>query len=277
MTRISFEFFPPREAKSQRSLVDNVSAKLAEAHPAFFSVTYGAGGSTRTGTFDTVRNLIDAGYECVPHLSIGDDNQSDIAAALERYRECGVHRIVALRGDTPSGTVRRANNPANAEQLVRWIRELSGDAFHIEVAAYPEVHPDARSPQQDLDFFKRKVDAGANSAITQYFYNPHAYYDFVNRCTQAGLDIPIHVGVMPITDLEAIVRFSRNCGADVPRWMVKRMEVLADDAIALRDFAVDAVSRLCQEVLSFGAPGLHFYTLNRWGATRRILTNLSFA
>ena len=185
----------------------------------------------------------------------------------------GVTRIVALRGDMPSG-MGAGRIGHNAESLVHWIREHSGDTFHIEVAAYPEIHPDAESAEADLAFFRAKVDAGANSAITQYFYNPHAYYDYMERVRAAGVEIPVYPGIMPITNLEGILRFSSKCGADVPRWLQKRLESFGADEAAVRAFSTDYLSRMCEELLANGAPGLHFYTLNRWGVSRAVCRNL---
>lgn len=273
--RLSFEFFPPRNEGGQETL-QRVAERLSAVAPAFFSCTYGAGGSTRDGTRETVRQLLGTGVPVAPHLSIGGDSRDAINAMLDGYRAMGVARIVALRGDLPSG-IGRARFVHNAETLVRWIREHSGDHFHIEVAAYPEVHPDARSPEDDLDYFKAKVAAGADSAITQYFYSPYAYYDFVERCERAGIGVPIVPGIMPITNIEGIIRFSENCGADVPRWLRKRLEALQDDEPGLRAFGVETVTRLCRDLIDAGAPGLHFYTLNRWGASLAICRNLGLA
>lgn len=274
-TRLSFEFFPPREAEAVSKLVANVVPRLDTSRPEFYSVTYGAGGSTRQGTLETVAALRSAGHDAAPHLSMGADNEETIVELLRRYQTLGVRRIVALRGDVPSG-LGRSLRASNAEALVRLIRSNFADAFHIEVAAYPEVHPDASGPDSDLDFFKAKVDAGADSAITQYFYSPYAYYDFRERCEKRGLSLPIHVGVMPITSVESIVRFSAKAGADVPRWMLKKLESIADDEAAVREFGCDVCIRLCQDLMNAGAPGFHFYTLNRWGATRRIIDALRF-
>ena len=273
--RLSFEFFPPRTPKGQDSL-GRVATRLGELKPDFYSCTYGAGGSTREGTKETVTRLVQSGLSAAPHLSIGGDSRDATYALLDYYREIGVKRIVALRGDLPSG-IGRARFSHNAEALVGWIRDHSADHFHLEVAAYPETHPDARSPQSDLEFFKAKVDAGANSAITQYFYNPAAYYDFIERCARAGIRIPIYPGIMPITNYEGLLRFSDNCGADVPRWIRKHLESFGDDEESLKQFGVDVVTRLCEDLLNAGAPGLHFYTLNRWGASRSICQNLGFS
>lgn len=273
--RLSFEFFPPRSEEGVASLA-RVTEKLDELKPDFYSCTYGAGGSTRDGTKETVAHLIQSGHATAPHLSIGADDEEMTFAMLNDYRDMGIDRIVALRGDVPSG-IGRSRFRANAEALVGRIRRHSGDHFHIEVAAYPEVHPDAKSPGSDLEFFQRKVDAGANSAITQYFYNTHAYYDFVERCARAGVTIPVYPGIMPITSYQGLIRFSDNCGADVPRWLRKHLEAFADDDDSLRRFGIDTVSRLCDDLLAAGAPGLHFYTLNRWGASRAICRNLGLA
>lgn len=270
--RLSFEFFPPRSASGADSLT-RVAGRLGELAPDFFSCTYGAGGSTRDGTRETISALLDLGYQAAPHLSIGADDQARVSAMLDDYRDMGVRRIVALRGDVPSGSG-RSRFVHNAETLVRWIRDHSGDHFHLEVAAYPEVHPDARNVEDDLAFFAAKVAAGADSAITQYFYSPYAYYDFVERCAAAGIDVPIVPGIMPITNFEGIIRFSEKCGADVPRWLRQRMESLQHDDKALKGFGVDVVTRLCEDLLAAGAPGLHFYTLNRWGASLAVCRNL---
>jgi methylenetetrahydrofolate reductase (NADPH) len=273
--RLSFEFFPPRSANGQDSL-GRVAQRLGELNPDFYSCTYGAGGSTREGTKDTVTRLIQTGLAAAPHLSIGGDNRADTFSLLDYYRDIGVKRIVALRGDLPSG-IGRARFSHNAETLVGWIRDHSADHFHLEVAAYPETHPDAKSPAADLAFFKSKVDAGADSAITQYFYNPNAYYDFVDRCATAGIQIPIYPGIMPITNYDGLIRFSDNCGADVPRWIRKHLQAFGEDEAGLKEFGVEVVTRLCEDLLAAGAPGLHFYTLNRWGASRTICHNLGLS
>lgn len=273
VNQISFEFFPPRDAAGRSRLISSVASKLGELAPAYFSVTYGAGGTTKDGTRQTVGNLIAAGFDAAPHLSMGADEQADMHALLDHYAASGVKRIVALRGDQPSGF--GANRFAhNAEALVRLIRAHSGDHFDIEVAAYPEIHPDAKGAEFDLDYFKRKVEAGANGAITQYFYNADAYEDFLERCAAAGITIPIVPGVMPITNLAALVRFSDKCGAEIPRWLKQVLADKQDDEQATVEFGVEVVTRLCQRLLKLGAPGLHFYTLNRWGATTRICQNL---
>ncbi len=271
MTRLSFEFFPPRESEALTTLMDNVVSRLDQKQPDYFSVTYGAGGSTRDGTLDTVTRLIEAGHQAAPHLSIGADRDEVICDLLEKYRDMGVKRIVALRGDVPSGLPTLSQN---AEALVRLIRQNFGDTFRLLVAAYPEVHPDAISANDDLDFFERKVKAGADAAITQYFYTPYAYYDFRDRCVARGIDIPINVGIMPVTSYEGIVRFSQKAGADVPRWMLKKLEGMQGDSAGIREFGIDMCTRLCEDLRANDVPGFHFYTLNRWGASLRILDNL---
>lgn len=273
--RLSFEFFPPRSEGGQGSL-QRVAARLAAARPEFFSCTYGAGGSTRDGTRETVRQLLGTGVPSAPHLSIGSDSQGQVFDLLDAYKAMGVRRIVALRGDVPSG-LGTGHVVQNAETLVGWIREHSGRYFHVEVAAYPEVHPEARSPAVDLEFFRRKVAAGADGAITQYFYQPYAYFDFVERAARAGIGVPVVAGIMPITNYEGLLRFSDKCGADVPRWLSRRLESLQHDEPGLREFGVEVVTRLCQDLLAGGAPGLHFYTLNRWGASLAVCRNLGLA
>ncbi len=273
LQRITFEFFPPRDNPGRKKLVDNVAAKLAQLGPEYFSVTYGAGGSTRDGTRQTVLSLMEAGYQAVPHLSIGNDDTAELLDLLDEYRDAGVTHLVALRGDQPSG-MGRNRFAHNAEALVKLVRQHSGDHFHLTVAAYPEIHPDATSARQDLDFFKRKVDAGANSAITQYFYCPEAYALYLDRCASAGINIPIYAGIMPITNAESLFRFSEKAGADVPRWLRYAIAEHDNDS-DLTQFGVDVVTRLCERLLTLGAPGLHFYTLNRWGASTRIVQNLT--
>jgi methylenetetrahydrofolate reductase (NADPH) len=270
--RLSFEFFPPRTDSGRVSL-GRVAEKLNRLRPAFISCTYGAGGSTRDGTCETVKQLLDMGIDAAPHLSIGADSEEQTFALLDLYRNMGVKRIVALRGDLPSG-IGRTRIVNNAEALVKRIRNHSGNYFELEVAAYPETHPDARSPADDLSFFRSKVEAGANGAITQYFFNSYAYFDFMERCTQAGIDVPVVPGILPITNYEGLIRISEKCGADVPRWLRKRLEELQQDEAGLKSFGVDVVTRLCEDLLAAGAPGIHFYTLNRWGASLAICENL---
>ncbi len=271
---ISFEFFPPRDAEGRKRLINNVAGKLSALNPHFFSVTYGAGGSTRDGTRQTVEGLHAAGFDAAPHLSMGNDDTVEIEHTLDRYAASGVKRIVALRGDQPSGMGTKPFSN-NAEALVQLIRNHSGNQFHLEVAAYPETHPDAASAGADLVYFKRKVDAGADSAITQYFYNVDAFEDFLNRCVQANINIPIVPGLMPITNLASLVRFSDKCGADIPRWLRHVLLDLEDDEQGTLEFGIEVLSKICERLINLNVPGLHFYTLNRWGATTRICNNLS--
>ena len=271
--RISCEFFPPRDASGRDKLVANVAGKLAQLDPEFFSVTYGAGGSTRDGTQQTVEALLHAGHTAVPHLSMGGADEDSVKQLLDQYKAAGVTRIVTLRGDLPSGF---GNVFAyNAETLVRLIREHCADSFELIVASYPEVHPDATSMSQDLDYLQRKIDAGADSTITQYFYNADAYSDFMERCQARGISIPVVAGVMPITNHESLVRFSNKCGAEIPRWLNYALsDYSADKGDDLVKFGVEVVTNMCQRLLDIGAPGFHFYTLNRWGSTTRICENL---
>ncbi len=270
--RLSFEFFPPRTPPGRERLLA-VAERLNRFKPAFFSVTYGANGSTREGTADTVKRLLGRGFAAAPHLSTGSDSAREIRALIDEYRRVGVRRMIALRGDRPSG-IGGARYANNAEALVRVIRAHCGDALELEVAGYPEVHPEAESPAHDMEFLKRKVDAGANGILTQYFYNPHAFFDFRQRAEAASIRVPIVPGIMPLTNYENFMRFSRGCGADVPRWIAKHLEAYRDDEAALREFGIEVVTRLSAELLAAGVPGLHFYTLNRWGAATRICENL---
>ena len=236
-------------------------------------MTYGAGGSTRDGTKDTVIALSQEGASAAPHLSFGGDNSETIGELLTAYRDAGIRRIVALRGDRQSGL--GTPKIVHASELVRFIRETTGDWFHIEVAAYPEIHPESKSVSSEIAFFKEKVDAGANGAITQYFYSAEAYFRFLEESAKAHIRIPIVPGIMPITNLTGLQRFSQICGADLPRWLVKRLEDFDDDD-ALKDFGAEVVTRLCEQLIQGGAPALHFYTLNQSKPSARILDNLGF-
>ena len=271
---LSFEFFPPKTEKGRTNL-QRTAETLMPIGGQFVSVTYGAGGSTREGTEKAVLTLKEAGIDTAPHLSIGGDDTDTVLALVERYRDAGINRIVALRGDLPSG-YGRSRYMNNAESLVRLIRDHFGTTFHLEVAAYPEVHPDSTSPDSDMAFFKRKVDAGANSAITQYFYHPNAYENFVSRAATAGVEVPIVPGVMPITNYDSLVRFSKGCGAEIPAWIEKQLFALKDDEPGLKAFGIEVVTRLCEQLLAAGAPGLHFYTLNKASPTTKICANLGF-
>ncbi len=269
---ISFEFFPPQTAEGAEKL-RATRRQLAQLKPAFFSCTFGAGGSTRDRTLETVLEIQAEGLPAAPHLSCIGSTRDNVRAVLARYRDAGIRRIVALRGDLPSGMA-DPGEFRHANELVEFIRAETGDAFRIEVAAYPEYHPQAKSPREDLLNFKRKVDAGANSAITQYFYNADAYAHFVEAAQALGVNIPIVPGIMPIANFSKIARFSDACGAEIPRWMRKKFESLGDDAAAVRAFGLDVVTELCQRLLAQGAPGLHFYTLNQAGLTTTICQRL---
>jgi methylenetetrahydrofolate reductase (NADPH) len=269
----SFEFFPPKTPDGITKLAAT-SKKLAALEPRFFSVTFGAGGSTRDHTFETVTDLQkNTGIETAPHLSCISSTRENIREALAAYQEAGISHMVALRGDMPSGMV-EAGEFRYANELVTFIRDETGDHFHIEVAAYPEYHPQASSPDRDLANFKRKVGAGANSAITQYFYNPDAYFRFVERCNRTGIDIPIVPGIMPITNYHQLARFSDACGAEIPRWIRKRLEAYSEDTASIRAFGEEVVTNMCAQLLEGGAPGLHFYTLNRAAPAIAIWNNL---
>jgi len=269
---ISFEFFPPQTAEGAEKL-RATRRQLAQLKPAFFSCTFGAGGSTRDRTLETVLEIQAEGLPAAPHLSCIGSTRDNIRAVLDRYQAAGIRRIVALRGDLPSGMA----DPGEfryANELVAFIRAETGDWFHIEVAAYPEYHPQAKSPRDDLLNFKRKVEAGADSAITQYFYNADAYDQFVDQAQALGISVPIVPGIMPIANFSKIARFSDACGTEIPRWMRKKFESFGDDAASVRSFGLDVVTALCERLLANGAPGLHFYTLNQAGLTSTIWQRL---
>jgi methylenetetrahydrofolate reductase (NADPH) len=272
----SFELFPPRTPEAAQRL-PAVVAQLAALRPDYFSVTYGAGGSTQEGTYETVMAVVgQTGVEAAPHLTCVNATRAHIDAQLARYRAAGIRRIVALRGDLPSAAA-DARSPGEfgyANELVAFIRARCATHFRIEVAAYPEMHPQAPDPDTDFENFRRKVAAGADRALTQYFFNADAYFDFCERCARAGITIPIVPGIMPITNFAQLVRFSSTCGAEIPRWIHLRLERLQHDKAALLDFGLEVVSRLCQQLLDGGAPGLHFYTLNQAEPTFRLWKNL---
>mgnify|MGYP000362577357 FL=1 len=273
--QFSIEFFPPRTGAGETKL-DAVHASLAKLNPDFFSVTYGAGGSTRTGTQKTILRYQSLGSQMAPHLSFGRTAASEIVQLLDIYRQIGVKRLVALRGDIPSGSG-AANQHRYANELVAFVRKQTGDFFHIEVACYPEIHPESSSYTADVAYFKAKVDAGADAAITQYFYNADAYFQFVDYCTRAGIEIPIVPGIMPITNYGNLARFSANCGAEIPRWLAKRLTGFGDDVQGLRSYGIDVVTDLCQRLLDGGAPGLHFYSMNLAASVSQIWTNLALS
>jgi methylenetetrahydrofolate reductase (NADPH) len=268
----SFEFFPPNTPEGQEKL-RATTKQLAQLNPKFFSVTYGAGGSTRERTLGTVLDIRAMGHAAAPHISCVASTRENIREWLQRYKDNGIKHLVALRGDLPSG-IAAAGEFRYANELVEFIRREFGDTFHIEVAAYPEFHPQAKSAQNDLVNFKRKVDAGADSAITQYFYNADAYYRFIDECDKMNIAIPIVPGIMPIGRFSQLARFSDACGADIPRWMRKKFEGYGDDTESIRAFGLDVVTALCEDLLKNGAPGLHFYTLNQAALTRAIWQRL---
>lgn len=269
--RFSFEFFPPKTEKGIEKL-KKTREKLAEKNPAFFSVTYGAGGSTRDGTKNTVTEIKQAGLYVAPHLSFGGDDKDSLLELLKYYQSIGIDRIVALRGDIPSGSGH--SQLIHANQLVEFIRQNTGDHFHLEVAAYPEIHPQSINYDSDLFYFKQKINAGANSAITQYFYNPDAYFYYLESAQLQNIDVPIYPGIMPITNYTNLLRFSDACGAEIPRWIRKRLEGYKEDEKSLIEFGSEVVSRMCETLLEGGAPGLHFYTMNQAESTLKIWDNL---
>ncbi len=261
----SIEFYPPKTPDGAEKL-RIARAKLAQLEPKYFSVTFGAGGSTQQGTLDTVLEIMAEGHDAAPHLSCVGGSRESIRAILEQFKGHGIKRLVALRGDLPSG-YGGAGELRYASDLVEFIRAETGDWFHIEVAAYPEVHPQARSPQDDLLVFERKVKAGANAAITQYFYNADAYFAFMDEVTRLGIDVPVVPGIMPITNYTQLMRFSDMCGAEIPRWVRLKLASFGDDTASIKAFGLDVVSHLCERLLAGGAPGLHFYSMNQAVAT----------
>jgi methylenetetrahydrofolate reductase (NADPH) len=268
----SFEFFPPKTEQGKDKLLTTHDA-LAKLKPRFFSVTFGAGGSTRDRTLDAVLAIKQRGSESAPHISCIASGKNEISELLKTYQNAGIKHLVALRGDMPSGAY-EGGEFNHANELVAFIREQTGDRFFVEVAAYPEFHPQAHHPERDIDHFVNKIRAGANSAITQYFYNPDAYFHFVDQCETKGVKVPIVPGIMPITNYEKLARFSDACGAEIPRWIRKKLESFEDDVDSLRKFGIDVVTHLCDQLLSAGAPGLHFYTMNMTEPTRTIWNNL---
>ena len=272
---ISIEFFPPKTPEGADKL-RVARQKLAELNPKYFSVTFGAGGSTQHGTLSTVLEILAEGHDAAPHLSCVGGTRESIRAILQEFKDKGIRRIVALRGDLPSG-YGGAGELRYASDLVEFIRQETGDWFHIEVAAYPEMHPQAKSPQDDLQAFVRKVQAGANAAITQYFYNPDAYFQFVDNARKLGVDVPIVAGIMPITNYTQLMRFSDMCGAEIPRWIRLKLASFGDDSASIKAFGLDVVSGLCEKLLAGGAPGLHFYSMNQAAATTAIWQRITAA
>lgn len=270
--RLSFEFFPPKTEQGRTNLVE-VARELNYFQPQFYSVTYGAGGSTRDNTKNIVRTLMAMDLSVAPHLSFGGDDETAVLHLLREYEAMGVKRIVALRGDRPSG-MGGGSQMVYASQLVAFIRQHFGSTFHLEVAAYPEIHPEANSYDDDIRFLKAKFAAGADSGITQYFFNPDAYFYFIEQCARAGINQPIVPGIMPITNFKNLSRFSDNCGAEIPRWVRKRLAAYGEDVESIKAFGLDLVSELCETLLDNGAPGIHFYTMNQTEPTASLLRNL---
>jgi len=272
----SIEFFPPKTPEGAEKL-RVTRAKLAELHPKYFSVTFGAGGSTQKGTLDTVLEIRGEGHDAAPHLSCLGSSRESLRAILAQYKDNGIKRLVALRGDAPSGYGGMDFSTSEfryANELVEFIRIETGDWFHIEVAAYPEMHPQAKSPQDDVQRFAAKVKAGANGAITQYFYNTDAYFRFVDEAQKLGVAVPVIAGIMPITNYSQLMRFSDMCGTEIPRWIRLKLAAYGDDTDSIRAFGLDVVTQLCERLLAGGAPGLHFYTLNHAAATTAIWQRL---
>ncbi len=268
----SIEFFPPKTPEGIEKL-RITRAQLATLNPTYFSVTFGAGGTTQQGTLDTVLEMRAEGLEAAPHLSCVGGSAASIRAILQQYQAHGIRRLVALRGDMPSG-YGAGGEFRYASELVEFIRKETGDWFRIEVAAYPEMHPQARSPQDDLTNFTRKINAGADAAITQYFYNADAYFQFVDAVAKTGIQVPIVAGIMPITNYTQLMRFSEMCGAEIPRWIRLKLASYGDDGASIKAFGLDVVTQLCERLLEGGAPGLHFYSMNQAVATTAIWQRL---
>ncbi len=272
--RYSFEFFPAKTEAGHEKLL-STARELAAYKPDFFSCTYGAGGSTRDRTLNTVLQLDgEVKVPTAPHLSCVGDSKAELRELLNLYKNAGIKRIVALRGDLPSGMGLASGELRYANELVRFIREETGDHFHIEVAAYPEMHPQARNAEDDIANFVRKAKAGASSAITQYFFNADSYFYFVERVRKLGVDIPVVPGIMPITNYSKLARFSDACGAEIPRWVRKQLEAYGDDSDSIRAFGEQVVSEMCERLLQGGAPGLHFYSMNLAAPSLAIWNNL---
>ena len=274
-TPISFEFFPPKTAEGAAKLL-NVRQELYALKPQFFSVTYGAGGSTQDGTLQQVQSILKDGFDAAPHFSCIGTTRDTVREQLAAFKAAGIRRMVALRGDLPSGHG-TFGEFRYASELVECIRQESGEHFHIEVGCYPEVHPQAKSPQADVQAYVTKVKAGANSAITQYFFNSDAYFRFVDEAYKLGADIPVVAGIMPIISSSQLMRFSDACGAEIPRWIRLRLQSFGDDTASIKAFGLDVVSDLCEQLRNGGAPGLHFYTMNQSVAVTAICRNLAIA
>ena len=271
---VSMEFFPPKTIEGAEKL-RAARVKLAELGPEYFSVTFGAAGSTQAGTRDTVLEIQREGHQAAPHLSCIGRSRTELREIISEYKSHGIRHIVALRGDLPSGFGGLSGEFSHASELIEFIRAETGDWFHIEAAAYPEMHPQARSPQDDLQNFIRKIKAGANSAITQYFYNADAYFRFVDEVKKAGVEAPVVAGIMPITNYTQLMRFSDMCGAEIPRWIRLKLASFGDDSASIRAFGLDVVTQMCDRLIAGGAPGLHFYTLNQAAPTIAIWQRLA--
>lgn len=271
---LSFEFFPPRDLDGQDKLLAGAAKKLTALNPDFVSVTYGAGGSTKEGTKQVVQRLLKQNLDAVPHISAGTTSDEEILEMVQTYKQSGVTQLLCLRGDQLSG---QGQQPTYAKDLITLIKAKFATEFNIIVGAYPEIHPDSPSAEDEFKFFKEKVDAGANTAITQYFYNAEAYAYFLDGCQKHNINIPIIPGIMPITNYASLIRFSGKAGADIPRWLDHALQDKQHDEADLTKFGVEIVTRLCERLFELGAPGLHFYSLNRWGASSRICANLGLS
>ena len=270
---VSFEFFPPRTEEGVLKL-DKTVKTLSEFTPEFFSVTFGAGGSTKTKTLETVLSIKSSNNNAVPHLSCISASKEDIRNLLNEYKAHDINHLIALRGDNPSGAISNGDFKF-ANDLISFIREETGDYFHIQAGAYPEYHPEADSAEDDLNNFKRKIEAGANSAITQFFFNADAYFRFIEECQKRSVTVPIIPGIMPIYNIKQLSRFASNCGAEIPRWLRLKLECYDDDIQSLRDYGVDVISELCETLIHYGVPGIHFYTLNESKIVSKIIKNIS--
>ena len=270
---VSFEFFPPRTEEGVLKL-DKTVKTLSEFTPEFFSVTFGAGGSTKAKTLETVLSIKSSNNNAVPHLSCISASKEDIRNLLNEYKAHDINHLIALRGDNPSGAISNGDFKF-ANDLISFIREETGEYFHIQAGAYPEYHPEADSAEDDLNNFKRKIEAGANSAITQFFFNADAYFRFIEECQKRSVTVPIIPGIMPIYNIKQLSRFASNCGAEIPRWLRLKLECYDDDIQSLRDYGVDVISELCETLIQYGVPGIHFYTLNESKIVSKIIKNIS--
>jgi len=273
MQSVSFEFFPPRTEEGNLKLNKTIKT-LSEFNPEFFSVTFGAGGSTKTKTLETVLSIEASNNNGVPHLSCISSSKEEIRSILSEYKSHDIKHLIALRGDNPSGAISHGDFKY-ANELISFIREETGEYFHIQAGAYPEYHPEAESATDDLNNFKRKIDAGANSAITQFFFNVDAYFKFIEECQKKSISVPIIPGIMPIYNIKQLSRFSSNCGAEIPRWLRLKLESYGDDIQSLRDYGVDVISELCETLVQYGVPGIHFYTLNESKIVSKIIKNIN--